>query len=75
MRHPHLVQAQVREGVLRRVDDASPAIDRVRDEPTSIRPNSEDFPTSALKCDSFVFIVSNVNHTLSVVVIVRPSGC
>lgn len=57
------------------VTDWPIAMAMVSDETTSIRPNSEDCPTCALKCAWLVFIVRSVNQELSVSVTVRPSGC
>ena len=57
------------------VTDWPIAIAIVSGETTSIRPNSDDAPTCALKCAWLVFIVSSVNQVLSASEIVRPSGC
>ena len=57
------------------VTDCPMAIAMVSVETTSGRPNSDALPTSALKCDWLVFMVSNVNQVLSASETVRPSGC
>ena len=52
-------------------DDAS----TVKGLQTMQRPNSDALAYSASKCIGCVFIVNNVNHVLSVSVMVRPGRC
>ena len=51
------------------------AMDSVRHEFTSGRPNSLFAAYSASKCSGCVFIVSRVNQVLSTSLIVRPGRC